>query len=309
MGPPRTDPRRPEREVSKITNTEVKTRSVAQIVPGLKVTEGGGVTVTRTFPTNRLDELDPFLLLDRMGPWEIAPGQATGFPDHPHRGFETVTYMLEGEIEHKDSFGHHGVIGPGDVQWMTAGSGLVHSEMPGSELIRNGGRLHGFQIWVNLPKRDKMIGPHYQELKASEIPVVESEGVKARIVAGSTFGRKGAVETRTPISYLHLTLAPGASYAHDVPRTQNAIVYVIGGEARFEGHPETAGEAKAAIFSHDGDRIRFSNAGNQPLDVLLLAGEPLNEPVARYGPFVMNTRAEIHQAFQDYRTGKMGTIA
>src|SRR5579884_2401436 len=172
MGTARTDPRRPEREVSKMTNTEVKTRTVAQIVPSLKVTEGGGVTVRRTFPTNRLDELNPFLLLDRMGPWEIAPGQATGFPDHPHRGFETVTYMLEGQIEHKDSFGHHGIIGPGDVQWMTAGSGLVHSEMPGSEIIRRGGRLHGFQIWVNLPKRDKMIAPRYQELKASEIPVV-----------------------------------------------------------------------------------------------------------------------------------------
>ena len=286
-----------------------KTRTVARIAPSLKVTEGGGVTVRRTFPAAGLDFVDPFLLLDRMGPWDIAPGQAAGFPDHPHRGFETVTYMLEGQIEHKDSFGHHGVIGPGDVQWMTAGSGLVHSEMPGSEIIRRGGRLHGFQIWVNLPKRDKMIAPRYQELKASEIPVVESGGVKARIVAGSAFGRTGAVTTHTPISCLHLTLAPGASHVHDLPAAQNAIVYVISGEARFEGHSETAGEAKAVIFAHDGDRIRFSNASNQPLDVLLLAGEPLNEPVARYGPFVMNTREEVYQAFEDYRAGKMGTIA
>lgn len=289
-----------------MTNTETKARTVAQIVPGLKVTEGGGVTVRRTFPTSRLDDVDPFLLLDHMGPWDIAPGQATGFPDHPHRGFETVTYMLEGQMEHKDSYGHHGIIAAGDVQWMTAGSGLVHSEMPGSDLVREGGRLQGFQIWVNLPKRDKMIAPRYQELKASEIPVAGSGGVKVRIVAGSAFGRKGAVETRTPITYLHLTLAPRASYVHDVPRKQNAIVYVIEGEAGFDG--QTAGAGKAALFSHDGEEVRFSNSGDKPLDVLLLAGEPLNEPVARYGPFVMNTREEIYKAFEDYRTGKMGTI-
>jgi redox-sensitive bicupin YhaK (pirin superfamily) len=283
-------------------------RTVSEIIPSLKVTEGGGVTVRRTFPTARFDHVDPFLLLDHLGPWEISPGKASGFPDHPHRGFETVTYVLEGEMEHKDSFGHHGSIGAGDVQWMTAGSGLVHSEMPGAGLLRTGGRLHGFQIWVNLPKRDKMIAPHYQELKAAQIPSVERAGVTARVIAGSAFGTHGAVETRTPITYLHLTLAPGASYTHSASRIQNVLVYVMGGEATIANHDRPVKEGHAALFAHDGDEIQLANPGESPLDVLLLTGEPLNEPVARYGPFVMNTREEVYKAFDDYRKGKMGTI-
>jgi len=289
---------------------ELKTRSVSEIIPSQSVMEGGGVSVRRAFPSPRREDVDPFLLFDHLGPYEIKPGDSTGFPDHPHRGFETVTYVLEGQMEHKDSFGHHGFIGPGDVQWMSAGSGLVHSEMPGSDLVRTGGRLHGFQIWVNLPKRDKMMAPLYQELKASEIPVAESpaKDVKVRIVAGFAFGRKGAVTTRIPITYLHLTLAPGANYTQAVPRSQNAIAYVISGQARFTGIADPVSEGNAALFAHDGDEITFSNAVSGPVDVLLLAGEPLNEPVARYGPFVMNTRAEIGQAVDDYRSGKMGSI-
>jgi redox-sensitive bicupin YhaK (pirin superfamily) len=283
-------------------------RTVAQIVPSLKAPEGGGVTVRRTFPTTRLEQVDPFLLLDEMGPWDITPGQAAGFPDHPHRGFETVTYLLEGQMEHRDSFGHHGVIGPGEVQWMTAGSGLVHSEMAGAELIRNGGRLHGFQTWVNLPQRQKMTAPRYQELKASEIPIVEKAGVKARVIAGSALGARGAVQTNTPITYIHLTLAPGSAHTQAAPRTQNALVYVISGESSVGDHAGVLNESRAAVFAHDGDEVRLSNPAARPLDVLFLAGEPLNEPVARYGPFVMNTREELYQAFEDFREGRMGVI-
>jgi redox-sensitive bicupin YhaK (pirin superfamily) len=288
--------------------TDLKLRSVADSIAAQRTTEGGGVTVRRAFPTHRLDEVDPFLLFDHMGPWTLNPGQSTGFPDHPHRGFETVTYLLQGQMEHRDSFGNRGVIKPGGVQWMTAGSGLVHSEMPGAELVRTGGKLEGFQIWVNLPKSAKMTPPHYQELDAAQIPVASAEGVTARVIAGESLGVKGAVQTSTPIEYLHFTLAPGASHVQQVPRSHNAVAYVISGTARFEGRPEADAEGRMVVFAHDGDHVGFSNPGGGPVDILLLAGEPLGEPVARYGPFVMNTREELIQAFEDFRTGKMGTI-
>jgi quercetin 2,3-dioxygenase len=293
-----------------MTNTELKTRTPAQIVPSLRTTEGGGVPIRRSFPTARLDDVDPFLLFDHLGPLEFKPGQNLGFPDHPHRGFETVTYLLEGLFEHRDSFGHRGLLEPGDVQWMTAGSGLVHSEMPGTELVRNGGILHGFQIWVNLPRVDKMKPPHYQELKAAAIPKVENADgtVKARVIAGTALGQKGAVETHTPILYVHYTLAPGASVVQEIPRKQNAVAYVINGTASFEGAVEQAAEGRLAIFAHDGEQIRVTNTGTGPLDLLVLAGEPLGEPVARYGPFVMNTKEELYQAVEDFRNGKMGQI-
>jgi redox-sensitive bicupin YhaK (pirin superfamily) len=293
-----------------MTTTETKYRTVQQIAPAQRTTEGGGVPIRRAFPTSRLEDVDPFLLFDHLGPLDFKPGEALGFPDHPHRGFETVTYLLEGAMEHRDSFGHHGIIEAGDVQWMTAGSGLVHSEMPGADIVKNGGRLHGFQIWVNLPKRNKMKEPRYQERKASAIPVAENEDgtVKARVVAGEALGKRGAVETHTPIIYVHFTLAPGASVIQDIPLAQNAIVYVIKGEVAFNNEPERATEGRVATFAHDGDQVLIANAGELPADVLVLSGEPLNEPVARYGPFVMNTKEELYRAFEDYRAGKMGTI-
>lgn len=293
-----------------MTTTQTKYRTVQQIAPAQRTTEGGGVTIRRAFPTPRLEDVDPFLLFDHLGPLDFKPGEAIGFPDHPHRGFETVTYLLEGVMEHKDSFGHHGVIEAGDVQWMTAGSGLVHSEMPGADIVKNGGRLHGFQIWVNLPKRDKMTEPRYQERKASAIPVAENEDrtVTARVVAGEALGKKGAVETHTPIIYVHFTLAPGASVTQDIPLAQNAIAYVINGEVTFNNAPERATEGRVATFAHDGDQVLITNTGDAPADVLVLSGEPLNEPVARYGPFVMNTKEELYRAFEDYREGKMGAI-
>ena len=263
--------------------------------------------VTRPFPTPRLDHLDPFLLLDRMGPITHGPGEAHGAPDHPHRGFETVTYVLDGAIEHKDSQGNRGRIDAGDVQWMTAGSGVIHSEMPAAEILRDGGRLHGFQLWVNLPRRDKMMKPRYQELRAAEIPTATSADAKVvvTVIAGEALGVDARIDTRTPIVYLHVRLAAGARFTQAVAKTYNAFAFVIGGEAAFGDR--VARENDAVIFGRDGDGVAI--ASDKGAELLLIAGEPLDEPVVRYGPFVMNTPGEIRQAMLDYQTGRFGEIA
>ncbi|HEY0159730.1 MAG TPA: pirin family protein [Thermoanaerobaculia bacterium] len=282
------------------------TRSVAQLVHATPQLEGEGMLVTRPFPTARLDQVDPFLLLDRMGPATHAPGEAKGAPDHPHRGFETVTYVLEGAVEHEDSQGNRGRIGPGDVQWMTAGSGVIHSELPSEELRRNGGRMHGFQLWVNLPRRDKMMKPRYQELRASEIPTATSPDgkVSVTVIAGESLGTKASIDTRTPIMYLHVRLEPGARFTQAVPETYNAFAFVIRGEASFGDR--VARENDAAIFDRNGDEVTV--ASGKGAELLLIGGVPLDEPVARYGPFVMNTPGEIRQAMLDYQSGRFGTI-
>jgi redox-sensitive bicupin YhaK (pirin superfamily) len=275
-------------------------RSVEAVVPAIRQLEGGGFEVRRPFPTATLAQVDPFLLLDHMGPVELGPGEAKGAPDHPHRGFETVTYMLDGVMEHEDSAGHAGRIGPGDVQWMTAGAGVIHSEMPSVDLRRDGGRLHGFQVWVNLPAKKKRVKPRYQEFTADQIPVVVEDGVTARVIAGSVGRTKGAVDTRTPVTYLHLTLPPGTSFRQPVPASQNAVVYGISGP----------GEGDLTVYAHDGDVVEVTNNDSREArDVLLLAGEPLREPVARYGPFVMNTKAEVLEAVEDFQAGRFGAIA
>jgi len=290
-----------------------KIRSVTNIVNASRQLEGAGFVVNRPFPNQEMALVDPFLLLDEMGPMELGPGEAKGAPDHPHRGFETVTYMISGRMEHRDSHGNAGRLGPGDVQWMTAGAGVVHSEMPAADFQRQGGRMHGFQLWVNLPRRDKMIRPHYQEIPATGIPVAVSADGKAsvRVVAGESMGKKAVIDTRTPIIYLHFTLEPGARLIQPVPAEYNAFAYVFGGEGRLGREERTATEHQMVIFAGDGDAVMIAapeNAG-APLEVLLIAGMPLREPVARYGPFVMNTREEIMKAFEDYREGRMGEIA
>ena len=284
----------------------MKTRSVTQLVHATPQLEGEGMIVTRPFPTARLDQIDPFLLLDRMGPVTHGPGEAKGAPDHPHRGFETVTYILEGAVEHGDSQGNHGRIGPGDVQWMTAGSGVIHSEMPAEEIRRSGGRLHGFQLWVNLPCRDKMMKPRYQELRAAEIPTARSEdgNVTVTVIAGESLGTRASIDTRTPIIYLHVRLAPGARFAQPIPATYNAFAFIISGDATFGDR--LARENDMVLFDRDGDDVSFASANGAEL--LLIGGVPLNEPVARYGPFVMNTTGEIRQAMIDYQTGRFGEI-
>lgn len=282
---------------------------MASLSSAFAATEGGGVPIRRAFPTSSLENLDPFLLFDHFGPLDYKPGEATGFPDHPHRGFETVTYLLEGSFEHRDSFGNHGLLEAGDVQWMTAGSGLVHSEMPGQEIQKNGGRVQGFQIWVNLPRAEKLTAPKYQELKASRIPtaITEDRKVTARIVAGEAIGIQGTVQTHTPILNVHFTLMPDGTVSQQIPASRNAMAYVVSGQAII-GRRQ-APEGSLAVFQNDGDSIQLSNASENEASVLVLAGEPLNEPVARYGPFVMNTRDELTKAFEDFRNGKMGTIA
>jgi redox-sensitive bicupin YhaK (pirin superfamily) len=288
------------------------TRAVAGIVNSIQTLEGGGFLVRRPFPKASFSDFDPFLLLDEMGPMDVAPGEAKGAPDHPHRGFETVSYMLAGDLEHKDSRGHAGRLRAGDVQWMTAGAGVIHAEMPSREFARTGGRMHGFQLWVNLPKRDKMMPPRYQEIPASQIPKATSADgrVKVSVIAGEAMGQQAVVETRTPIIYLHYTIEPGAAVTQKVPDSYNAFAYIVEGEGLFGADGERVGDGQMVLFAQDGDEVRIENRPDvkTTLEVLLIAGVPLNEPVARYGPFVMNTEREIRQAIEDYQQGRMGTI-
>jgi len=289
---------------------ETKIRSVLQVINAKTTMEGEGFLVHRAFPNGSLREFDPFLLLDEMGPIEISPRNAKGAPDHPHRGFETVTYMIDGVFEHKDSQGHSGKIKSGDVQWMTAGSGVIHSEMPEKEFVQKGGTLHGFQLWINLPKKDKMMNPRYQELPSKKIPIVQSDGVQVKVIAGESMGEKAIIETRTPMMYLHFTIQPNAQVKQTIPQNYNAFAYVVNGEGLFGDKQISAHKEQIVLFEQDGNEItiKASNDASLPLDVLLIAGIPLGEPVARYGPFVMNTEGEIKQAILDYNTGKMGKI-
>jgi redox-sensitive bicupin YhaK (pirin superfamily) len=288
------------------------TRTVAGIVNSIETLEGAGFLVHRPFPKAAFSEFDPFLLLDEMGPAELAPGEAKGAPDHPHRGFETVTYMLSGEMEHKDSRGHAGRLTAGDVQWMTAGAGVIHSEMPSREFARAGGRMHGFQLWVNLPQRDKMMNPRYQEIPGSQIPkAMSADGlVTVSVIAGEAMGAKAVIETRTPIIYLHYRIKPGGAATPRVPGAYNAFAYIVEGDGLFGAEGERAGDAQMVLFAQDGDEVRIENPADAKatLEILFIAGVPLNEPIVRYGPFVMNTEGEIWQAIDDYREGRMGAI-
>ena len=290
--------------------SNTRTRSVSQVVTAKTTLEGEGFVVHRAFPNHSLREFDPFLLLDEMGPIVLSAGEAKGAPDHPHRGFETVTYMMDGVFEHKDSQGHSGKLKPGDVQWMTAGSGVIHSEMPEKEFSQRGGTLHGFQLWVNLPKKDKMMKPRYQDLPANKIPIVQNDGVKVKVIAGESMGKQAVIETRTPIMYLHYTLQPGAKVVQAVPQNYNVFVYVMNGEGLFGAGQKPARKEQIVLFEQDGNEviIKAPDYATSSLDLLLIAGIPLGEPVARYGPFVMNTEEEIRQAILDYNSGRMGKI-
>ena len=279
-------------------------RSIENIVTSVRVLEGGGFPVRRPFPNPEMDQIDPFLLLDHLGPTEWGPREAIGAPDHPHRGFETVTYLLAGVNEHKDSKGNHGCLRPGDVQWMTAGSGVVHSEMPSPEFFEKGGTMHGFQIWVNLPSKRKMISPRYQDTPSERIPevVFEDGKSKVRVIAGEFKGVEAVIETNIPILYLHALLEPGMELKHPVSTDDNIMAYLVSGKGEFGESEEahTAVEGQLVLFAHDGDSITLRSPDDSSLELLLLGGTPINEPMVRYGPFVMNTKEEISQAFRDF---------
>jgi redox-sensitive bicupin YhaK (pirin superfamily) len=241
-----------------------------------------------------------------MGPVDYKPGEAIGAPDHPHRGFETVTYMIEGAMEHEDSHGHRGSLRPGDVQWMTAGSGVIHSEMPAKEILDRGGRVHGFQIWVNLPRELKMTQARYQEYASDKLPEVRGDGRWIRVIAGEVDGLKSPIETTHPSTLLHLRLDPGASTILTLAPGSNAIVHGISGDAVVDA---TAVPPHHVALIEDAPRSLYIGAGEDGFEAIVLAGIPLNEPVARYGPFVMNTREEIETAVRDLQAGRFGEIA
>lgn len=280
-------------------------RQVARVITAHRPTEGGGFIVRRPVPTMGVDLIDPFLLIDEMGPIDYAPGQAVGAPDHPHRGFETITYVLEGSMEHEDSAGHRGKLRNGDVQWMTAGAGIIHSEEPSREMRENGGRVHGFQIWVNLPKALKMTQPRYQEVAAAKIPAAQTADGKGRVkvIAGEALGVKAVIETHTPVVYQDWTLDAGADVTLPIARDHQVLAYVFDGSASVAGREIRDGQL-AVLGEGDSVQLKGTNGGR----LLLLAGVPLREPVARYGPFVMNTEREIHEAIRDFQSGRMGEI-
>jgi redox-sensitive bicupin YhaK (pirin superfamily) len=276
-------------------------RTLRSIVPTHTVLEGGGFKVRRPVAMGRL--MSPFLLLDEMGPVTYGPGEAIGAPSHPHRGFETVTYLLEGGVKHADSAGNSGDLNPGDVQWMTAGRGVIHSELPQDEMMEHGGRMHGFQIWVNLPAADKMMAPRDQDSPAKNIPEATSEdgAVWAKVIAGKALGVEAVIDTVIPITYIHLKLQPGASYVHASKAEHNLMVYAFGGT--FEIGDRTLADGGLGILS-EGETLSLK-AGPDGGECLLLGGPELDEPIARYGPFVMNTREEIYQAVEDYQNGTL----
>ncbi len=276
--------------------------------------EGEGFEVRRAFAEMDLRLADPFLLLDHMGAVEYAPGEAKGAPDHPHRGFETVTYMLDGVLEHRDSNGDGGLITDGATQWMTAGAGIVHSEMPTEEVVAKGGLFHGIQLWVNLPAAQKFTPPQYQDIEAGEVSLLASDdaGALVRLIAGELGGFRGPGATRTPITYAHASISPGARLQVPWRSDFNAMAYVLVGDGTVGPEGTPIREGQLAVFGSGGDVIvngaPLQDSRTENLEVLLLGGLPIREQIAWYGPFVMNTRDELVQAVEDYQAGRMGRI-
>ncbi len=279
--------------------------------------EGEGFPVRRAFAGVDLRALDPFIHMDQMGEVEYAPGEPKGTPWHPHRGFETVTYMIDGEMAHSDSQGGGGLITNGDTQWMTAGAGILHIETPPEHLVASGGLFHGVQLWVNLPRALKFAPPRYQDISAGKVALLRSPdgGALVRVIAGEVAGHAGPGSTHTPITLVHATVAPGASVTVPWPRDFNALGYALAGTGTVGAGRRPLTSGQLAVFGA-GDLVTVAadphragrTDGGDGFDVLLLGGRPIREPVAAYGPFVMNTKAELIQAFEDYSAGRLGTI-
>ena len=278
-------------------------RTIAGTINSQRTVEGGGFNVRRPFPTAAMDHIDPFLLLDEMGPAQYGPGEAVGAPSHPHRGFETVTYLLSGAMVHEDTTGACAVIKPGGVQWMTAGSGVVHSELPTEDMMRLGGKMHGFQLWVNLPAEKKMVDPRYQGYDADEIAQVQlANGGLLKVVAGEVHGVRGPVETTSPMTYAHAVMEASDVVEWHPQEGHTALVHVFDGEVKVNGSTTSSGEM--VVMQRTAGMVRIESTKAQA-QVLLLGGQPLGEPVVRYGPFVMNTKQEIVDAVQEYNDGTL----
>ena len=278
---------------------------VARKLRGMPTSDGAGVKLTRVIGTPQLDMLDPFLMLDEFGT-DQPEDYLAGFPEHPHRGFETVTYMLDGRMRHKDNHGNEGLLVPGSVQWMTAGRGLVHSEMPEQQE----GRMRGFQLWVNLPASNKMVAPHYQEFSPEQIPLVTpTADVRVKVIAGTVDGVQGPIaQPATDPLYLDIALQLGATWDYALPEGHNAFAYVFEGAVTIgEGEDARALETHELAILGGGDQFTV-RAESSDARLILVAGRPLREPVARHGPFVMNNETQIMEAFKDYQLGKMGVL-
>ena len=287
------------------TTIESTVRPIALIADSYKAEPAPGLIVDRPLPGPEVDYVSPFLMIDHFGPTPVPAGRSGGLMPHPHRGFETVTLLFEGAMEHQDSAGNHGVLRPGDVQWMTAASGILHAEYHEREFAKKGGTLQGIQLWVNLPAKHKMDPPGYQDLTASRIPQTAVPGGFARVIAGEFAGVHGPARTHTPILVLLLKLSAGGVARIPVPAQWNALTYLIQGAATIGNSPLR--DRQMAVFANDAGEIVVEAQAES--DVLLLAGEPIDEPVASWGPFVMNTSQEIMQARKDYASGKMGELA
>jgi hypothetical protein len=285
---------------------------VTRIVTSIEAEEGAGIHVHRPFPGGlSMAEADPFLLLDHAGPKHNRPGEAKGGPWHPHRGFETVTYLLDGELVHQDTSGGGGTMRDGDIQWMTAGSGVLHDELPTERMYRDGGPFHAVQLWVNLPRAEKMTAPRYQTIPADALALLTSDdgGALVRLIAGDIGAARGPGETHTPILYLHATVARGARLEVPWPAEFSAFAYALTGYGFVGADRRSLDPDQLAVFG-PGDHVVVRAADDQtgPLELLLLGGLPIREPIAHYGPFVMNTRAEILEAIEDFRSGRFGTV-
>ena len=285
-------------------NTRIEPRSALRVIDSHYAEPAPGLRVLRPFPGPDLDYASPFLMLDHFGPERIRPGDEGGLNPHPHRGFETVTFLFQGAMEHHDSSGGHGHLRAGGVQWMTAGSGIVHAEYREKEFAHTGGVLEGVQLWVNLPRKFKMEAPHYQDIPAEKFAIAKFPGGEARVVAGELLGVRGPAVSYTPIIAAHVKLEAGASVELPLPASFNAYVYAV----RGSGRTSTVAFAKNQLVEYRGDGGSVQVTAAETLDFLLLAGEPIDEPVVSWGPFVMNTREEILKARDDYLAGRMGVL-
>lgn len=279
-------------------------RTIRTLVTGRPTMDGDGVPLTRVLPNAGVGRLDPFLMLDHFGPLVLPPGSNAGFPPHPHKGFMTYTYLVQGAFRHRDSHGGHGILAPGGAQLMVAGTGIVHEEMPVPEHLETGGAIEGFQLWINLAAAHKGLEPGYTDLPPEVLVWKPLPGGRIKALAGSWFGAADPITVPTPFAYAHVELEPGARFEHAIPAGWNAAIFVMEGALRVA--EKSAGKDQLAVLSHEGHG--FVIEASKDVAFLLFMGEPIGEPAAQYGPFVMNTEAELEQAFREFQGGAMGVL-